>query len=608
MQLRLATVALAALLAPSLATAQVYRSVDDSTINATLSPATSKFLTLPGIFTDFVRVGGGQFVELPDGTARLTGRVFAQSNLYAAFLVDMVFTGRVETSDPSYPPAGAPNQGLFASAYTPIGSIDTGTFVYYTGATGTLTGVRNMAPAILTVAAVGPVQIGNGANNRNENFGLFGEFAVTVVQNPNFNTLAPTANAELSLDFVTPYAEDATHPQVYNGNLTNLTEGRGMTLPGLAEDYVFIPEAAFVEANDGTATMIGSLARVDDLDDGWDLTLTMSGRVDPGQVNHPPVGSPVQQLLPTAYVAGGGTLDPAAWHYYTMVTGTLTGKGQNAGGAINLVQTVASQVGGGANNTNTYSGYYGAFAATIVTQPTGSTIAINDDVEIFTLNAHFPVIPFPSVTVPATLPSLPTITDQGFILEGNNFAWIEQVGVDSDIIGQGGAEDYADGWFTILDNTHIEVHTLPTMDAGTYNLLVYNPAIQSNSISVELTVPTAPALYAQPTAGLGDTLKFRMHHGPIIGPSVAMMALSNTLAPSVYPGIVDLDLGNNFTDFVLDPSLYNHNPSNGVAEINYGPIQASLLGITFYFQGMVIDIGQGAPPFAETNHWQIDLQ
>ena len=47
-------------------------------------------LSIPGLFTDFVLAGGGQFVELPSGEARLTGRVFSNASIYSAYLLDIV--------------------------------------------------------------------------------------------------------------------------------------------------------------------------------------------------------------------------------------------------------------------------------------------------------------------------------------------------------------------------------------------------------------------------------------------------------------------------------------------------------------------------------------
>ena len=608
MELRFCTLALAASLLPVVAHAQTYRSIDDAVVNPAMSPATDSFLSLPGVHTDFVRAGGGQFVEFADGTAHLTFRVFSQSDLYAGFLVEVDLSGRLIPVDPGYPPANAPTQGLYANQYAPTGFIDTNTFTYYTSATAKLIGVRNLFGAVVELTASKPVQIGSGANNHNAHYGLFGDFTVNVLQHPNFSTLTPTGNATLALDFVNAYDEPTTHPQVYDQSLTPLTEGRGFTLPGVAEDYVFVPAANFREENDGTATLNGTLARLADLDDSWQVSLQFGGRVDPGQAAWPPGGSPVLQLVPGAYVAGGGTLDPDSWHYYTTVSGTLTGSGLNAGGVIDLTQTAAAQVGGGANNTNTYFGIYTSFATNIVSQPTARTLNVTADAELFALTAVFPVLPFPSLTVPATTPTHPTLSEQGLVLQGDNLAWVELVGVDFDLLGQGDENDFLGGWFRVLDNNRIEVHPRPDTLPGSHNMLAYNPAIQTNVVPVDLVEPTVPVLVGETSIGAGGTLHLRMHHGTIIGPALCLMGLSNTLQPSVYPGYVDLDIGAAFTDFALDPTLYSFDPQTNQASIDYGPISSSLLGTTYYFQAMVLDIGRGSPPFDETNYRQVDFQ
>ncbi|MEO6596492.1 MAG: hypothetical protein ABIP94_17205, partial [Planctomycetota bacterium] len=352
-----------ALLAASPLTTQqpIYHAVHQPAADPTVAslPA-GTMLSVPGAYTDFVLAGGGQFTELPNGTARLTGRVFSDASIYSAFLVDIAFTGHLTPASPGYPPAGAPYTQLLPSAYVPSGSVDPATFRYYTAASGTLVGVRNLDGAVLSLQHSGPIQVGLGANNRNATLGLQANFTVTVTQQPPFG-ISPTGTASLLLDLSPFRGEDATHPQP-DPLRTNLTAGRAMVLPGVAGDYLFVPAGDFTEFDDGHAELSGTLARLGQLDDAWDLVMTMTNRLDPGQAGHPPASSPVLQMLPSAYVANGGTMDPAHWHYYQLASGTLTGTGANAGGSLTLANSVAVQVGGAANQTNTYFGYYGRFA------------------------------------------------------------------------------------------------------------------------------------------------------------------------------------------------------------------------------------------------------
>lgn len=579
----------------------VRQAADDPSV-ATLAGGT--MLSIPGVFTDFVLAGGGQFVQLPNGEARLTCRVFSENSIYSAFLVDITFANRLTVGAPGYPPAGAPDIQLLTSAYTPVGPVDPNVFDYYQTATGTLTGVRNLDGAVLSLTATTFTQVGDGANNRNAHAGMQATFAVTVLQHPPLQVLTPTGTATLTIDFRAPTAEDTTHPQP-DPALTTLPTGRALVLPGVADDYVFVPAADFTEFADGHAELEGTLARLGQLDDSWAIQLDLTGRVTPGEASHPPAGSPVLQMLPSAYVAGGGTLDPGHWHYYTSVTGTLTGTGINAGGAITLVQTVAAQIGGGANQTNTYFGGYGRCAPTLVSQPTGRTLALTGDVEWFALTAVFPVLPFPTLNVPATMPMLPTLTDQGLLLDGDNLAWIELMACNWDLSPAGNPNLWHTGWFKVIDNQHIEFHPRPGQAPGVYNVFGYNPAIPTNTIQVQLVAPATPQLFAEPAVPSSYTMHGMLHSGAVVGPAFSLVGLSQTLAPSVVPGFASLDIGAGFTDFTLDPNVYGHDPVTGIATANYGPIPAALAGLSFWFQGVVLDVGAGTLPLPATNTWQV---
>jgi hypothetical protein len=591
-----------AVAAPLLAQLPSYQAVRQAASDpAVASLPGGVMLSIPGVLTDFVLAGGGQLVELPNGTARLTGRVFSDSSIYSALLVDLTFTGRLDAGNPGFPPAGAPITQLLPSAYIPVGSVDPNLFHYYTAASGTFTGVRNLDGAVFGVTSTGPIQLGAGANNRNGNPGLVAEFALTMLQQPAA-PLAPTGTATLTLDFAPVHAEDTTHPQP-DPLRTTLPAGRAMVLPGVGDDYVFVPAGDFTEFGDGHAELAGRLARLSQLDDAWTVSLLLQDRRTPGQPNHPPAGSPVLQLLPSAYVQNGGVLDPAHWHYYAVASGTLTGAGLNAGGSISLTPTHAFQVGGGSNQTNTYFGFHGAFAATITTQPTSRTLTLGGDVELFGLTAVFPVLPFPTLTTPATMPVLDTLTDQGLVLQGDNLAWLELMALNWDLAGGGDARRWHHGYFKVLDNQHVEYHPRPGMAPGIYNCFGFNPAIGTNTIQVQLVAPSSPKLFAEPAVASFYTTHVRLHSGPVVGTAISIVVLSRTFGPSLAPGIASLAIGAGFSDILLDPTIYLHDAATGIAAADYGPIDPALLGDTWWFQGLILDLGTNTLPLPATNPW-----
>ena len=178
---------LATLLAFSVAT-QAQQPTYHATIDADADPALAVLpggvlLAVPGLADDFEIAGGGQFVELPNGDARLTGRVRSRSSLFSAFLVDLQFSQRIVPGAANYPPSGSPSLGLLASAYVPVGAIDPATFHYFAQVDGRLYGTHAYDGAIVDVQLVGnAAQLGVGANDRNGEYGLLAELALTVVQ------------------------------------------------------------------------------------------------------------------------------------------------------------------------------------------------------------------------------------------------------------------------------------------------------------------------------------------------------------------------------------------------------------------------------------------
>jgi len=560
-------------------------------------------LSIPGVGTDFVIAGGGQFVKLPNGTARLTGRVFSESVLYNAFLVDILFQNRIAPNDPGYPPVGTPDLQLLPTAYTPSGSIDPSTFVYYTAASGTLTGVRNLDGAVLSLQLTGtPAQYGIGANNRNALLGLEASFQVTVVQQVPGNPFGVIGTAALLVDLPTHRPDDATHPQV-DPTRSTLPFDRAMMLPGVADDYVFVPAGEFTEYDDGHAALTGTFARLTQLDDQWVVSLNLTGRIDPGEVGHPPAGSPVLQMLPSAYVGNGGTIDPSHWRYYQIATGTLVGQGINAGGSLTLTNNGAVQVGGAANQANTYFGYYGVFTTAIVTQPTGRTIGLTGDTQMFGLAAVFPVLPFPTLNTPAVPYALPTLTDQGIVIEGDNLAWTEYVGVEWDLVGQRDPSRWFTGYMLILDNQHIELHPRPGAVPGTYNLSIFNPAVRSNQQPLQLDAPTTPKLYSEAAVASGFTQHILVHSGTVTGPALSAIALSSSLVPTIYPGIVSLGIGDNNQSLLVFPGSYGHDPVTGITGVDL--VLPPGMGPTLHFQAVTLDLGNFVLPLPVTNVWSV---
>ncbi len=156
---------------------------------------------LPGIGTDYqFTPAPGSFIQNSNGTANMNGTLRSLSNSLNAWTVSITFTGRTTVT-----PAGSPKKELMASAYSENGGpVNTGTWIYYTGYNGTLTGLSSNSGAVINVTRTGPAfQLGVGANGKNLNYGASGWYKWTVVTQPSSGgSLPTTGQGDINVDIV----------------------------------------------------------------------------------------------------------------------------------------------------------------------------------------------------------------------------------------------------------------------------------------------------------------------------------------------------------------------------------------------------------------------
>ena len=129
-----------------------------------------------------------------------------------------------------------------------------------------------------------------------------------------------------------------------------------ISIPGLVDFLTFETQGNLVERTTaGTAHFTGVVHKSNDTNVEFDVDMTFSGRLNPSDDGFPPAGSPV--LLLQVYCP----VDASTWHYYTALTGTLTGRpGSIYDGAVYSVTlgSIAAQVGEGANNRSQKNGLW----------------------------------------------------------------------------------------------------------------------------------------------------------------------------------------------------------------------------------------------------------
>lgn len=561
-------------------------------------------LSIPGVADDFVPYADGQLVQRPDGTARLSVYVRRLAAIDREFAVHLELSGRLRPNDPGHPPVGSPVTTLLPAAYVPAGPADPTTWVYYTQVQGTLTGIRSYSGAIVQATAAMPIQVGLGANNKNVLRGLAGNLALQVVQPPLLLPFAPTGAAQLRATLQPALVHCATHvdpdPTFGNGALRH-----GLAVPGVASDYVFLPVGTWTENADGTAGLQGLLRRQNDYSDQWQCDLVLGGRLDPGNPLHPPASGPILQLAAGAYSAQGGPIDPATWRYYTQAQGTLTGHGANQGGLLQLAAFGPVQVGLGAGQGNLHFGAMARFNASIAAQPTARTLAITGVLDLRTNLGTQCLLPPPQILA-GHVQSLPNVTDQPAVYTGIDLGWCEQAAVGPNIIASTDPRRWFLGNLQVRDHQTVEVHLPQGLAVGSYPVRLLDRTSASPQMTLHVQAPTAPTLCTERTILTGETQHWLVHQGNLQGPVLTYLALSGSSLPSVFPGQIQLGIGNQFQDLLLFPGLL-HDFQTGLLLLSVPAMPPVFVGTRMHCQAAMIELtSPNVLPLDTSNTWFTD--
>lgn len=193
-----------------------------------------------------------------------------------------------------------------------------------------------------------------------------------------------------------------------------------ITLPGIGNDFMFVAGASFVERGDGTATLTGVVARKSDEDARFFVDVALSGRIDPLELNHPPVSSPKIELCDEAYVENGGPIRPELWHYYEDLQGQLIGMRNYQGAVVDLFRFgPAAQVGFGANGKNFDYGISSWLMVEVTSQPDHGKLEVTGKGDInIGLEGDCVDCPFPAEV------------DPYYMYSGGHALWLPGVGTD----------------------------------------------------------------------------------------------------------------------------------------------------------------------------------
>ena len=553
-------------------------------------------LFLPGLGTDFVFRAGGNFTfDATGDNAVLTGVAYRVNKPDDVIIVNFRFGGRVNPGDPGFPDPATLHYELIPSAYMANGGpVDPAQWSFFETMTGEFFGQEALYGFRATTVRTGsPMQLGFGANGKNTNFGLSGWINSTVTSQPVVGPPITLGAGDLNIDLDSGNGHCGYAFDVNSHALDLATIG----------DFIFLNNSgSFVENADGTAVISGCLANINQMDQRFDLLVTMGGRVDPLDVNYPPAGSPHRELPAFYYVENGGVIDTNTWSYYTTMTGSLTGKGQTAGALIDIgLLGHAPQAGVGANGRNTEYGFSAWFTLNIVSQPTTGPMIPHANRGDFNINLRYDCPPVTlTLTNPGTVPTVETISNSEITLAGANLRGVDHVEFGAMAITDAlPTTAFGNGFFTVMSDSSIAICPPQCLPAGTYDVRVVNGSGTSQTIQVQLTEPVAPKLVTCPEVAVGETQSVFMHTGGTAGTPMAFPILSSELSPSVFPGLVSLDIGNQFSSYIVGPAMLFG--STGCADFSF-QIPASLGGTTMHFQAIYLDLNGATAPLPVTNY------
>ncbi len=156
--------------------------------------------------------------------------------------------------------------------------------------------------------------------------------------------------------------------------------------------------------------------------------------------------------------------------------------------------------------------------------------------------------------------------------------------------------------WSVNSDTQITIFDLPQQDSlgpKTIELVTHGgTATVSHTIVANFAEPVLDLLLSDP-AFLISALGIQAYVGSLPN-DVAILAVSTSNLPSVLPGLVSLDIGNNFTE-VFNFGTQTIDPTSGYAFWSV-PLQPALpIGLKLYVQAVVIDGAFPVLPVTTTN-------
>lgn len=170
-----------------------------------------------------------------------------------------------------------------------------------------------------------------------------------------------------------------------------------------------------------------------------------------------------------------------------------------------------------------------------------------------------PTFPRRPVLTGLSTTSIPNVGNAPIVATGERFDTVTSVQFGPYAITDTTPANWHSGWFRVLSPTQMEVYPPQGLPYTWYGLGVTNPVGSSSPIIVQVDPTTGPMVTAAPP-WITPSWTFRVYCGTGSLPalSIAMMGFSTSNVSSSAPGIVDLGIGNGFSNLVwTDPRFFD---------------------------------------------------
>ncbi|MCA8952026.1 MAG: hypothetical protein KDE27_21125, partial [Planctomycetes bacterium] len=194
--------------------------------------------------------------------------------------------------------------------------------------------------------------------------------------------------------------------------------------------------------------------------------------------------------------------------------------------------------------------------------------------------------------------SLPQLTDDCFVVDGECLDHLVGVTWDGQTIPGGPGPfpgHYGEAFYTPVGANQIRVCPPFCEPIGDHEIRLFF-ANDSLATIVAITTPAAPTLLCEHAPKIDFEQCVYISSGPLPGPNALFVGLSLSNSPTVVPGILNFDIGAQFSSLVCLNA-----PPGECTKVRIGMIPPAFLGLTQFFQGIVWNFGSTVLPLPTTN-------